>query len=117
MDCKYLIQPQCGKVISLTFDKFTIDTNDVVIVYKGATTSDSVLLNLDGSKKPPIDPVYSYNGSIVNFSSCIANNLTIAGNPNNVSLRISFLVGTNQFYSPLVIPPTCDFYSQTKFFP
>jgi len=48
---------------------------------------------------------YNYNGSIVNFSSCIANNLTIEGNPNNVSLRITFLAGnsTNPFYSPLVI--------------
>jgi len=46
---------------------------------------------------------YNYNGSIVNFSSCIANNLTIAGNPNHVSLRIGFLAGTNQFYSPIVI--------------
>ena len=46
---------------------------------------------------------YNYNGSIVNFSSCIANSLTVEGNPNNVSLRIGFLAGTNQFYSPLVI--------------
>jgi len=48
---------------------------------------------------------YIYNGSIVNFTSCAADNLTIAGNPNNVSLRIIFSAGnsTNPFYSPLVI--------------
>jgi len=46
---------------------------------------------------------YTYNGTVVNFSSCSANNLTISGGASNTSLRIAFNASTYDFYSPLAI--------------
>ena len=46
---------------------------------------------------------YTYNGSIVNFTSCVANNLSMDTGATNVSLRIGFITDSNYFYTPLVI--------------
>jgi len=61
--------------------------------------------NLESSLTGQMGIEYDYNGSVISLSSCGVNNLTINGDPNNVSLRLTFLAGniTDYFYSPLVI--------------
>lgn len=46
---------------------------------------------------------YEYNGTEINFTGCVVNNLSIEGSPSNVSLRLGFT--NNQFnsYTPHII--------------
>jgi len=48
---------------------------------------------------------YQYNQSVVNFQDCAITNYSFAGNPNDVSLRLTFYAGNSSdpFYSPLAI--------------
>ncbi|MFH2096329.1 MAG: C10 family peptidase [Bacteroidota bacterium] len=48
-DCKYLIQPTCGDQISLTFDVFQLETNDVVYIHNGTTTGSPLLETYSGT--------------------------------------------------------------------
>ena len=51
-DCKYLLEPECGKYISLKFTQFDLEGQDKVIIYDGATTSDPVIATLTGNNPP-----------------------------------------------------------------
>ncbi len=51
-DCLYLIQPPCASYVNLSFDRFDLATGDMVKVYDGATTSDSLIGTFDASNIP-----------------------------------------------------------------
>ncbi|MBU0765138.1 MAG: C10 family peptidase [Bacteroidetes bacterium] len=63
INCLYLIQPECGTVINLSFDVFQIDSNDYITIYDGTTVSDSVIAVYFGNDIP--SPVSTYKGALL----------------------------------------------------
>ncbi len=50
--CTYLLQPSCGKYITLKFAQFDLVSGDEVIIHDGASASDPVIATLTSSNAP-----------------------------------------------------------------
>ncbi len=50
--CEYLLAPSCASHISLSFDEFNLDTNDLLIIYDGNSDTAPVLDTLSGANPP-----------------------------------------------------------------
>ena len=75
-DCLYLIQPPCATYISLSFDRFDLGTGDLVKVYDGATTGDSLIATFDASNIPSTSYVSTGPNMLIEFISDAGNNAT-----------------------------------------
>jgi hypothetical protein len=68
IDCYYLIQPTCGDVVEVSWDVFQIESNDVINVYDGSTTSAPLLASFTGDSIPT--DVSTGNGTLlIEFST------------------------------------------------
>ncbi len=52
LSCTYLLHPNCGSYIDLSFDRFNLETNDVVNIYDGNTTAAPLLATFSGASTP-----------------------------------------------------------------
>ncbi|HIE15768.1 MAG TPA: T9SS type A sorting domain-containing protein, partial [Bacteroidales bacterium] len=52
LNCTYLLHPDCGSYIDLSFDRFNVEANDVVNIYDGNTTSSPLLASFSGNNPP-----------------------------------------------------------------
>lgn len=52
LDCLYLIKPDCGNSVSLSFDRFGLANGDHVYVYDGTSTSDPLLADYTNTNLP-----------------------------------------------------------------
>ncbi len=52
LSCTYLLHPACGSYIDLSFDRFNVETNDVVNIYDGSTTAAPLLESFSGANPP-----------------------------------------------------------------
>ena len=95
IDCKWLIQPECGNYIELSFDVFDIKANDTVYIYDGQSTSDDLI-----DKFSEGDITYTINSSgnslLVRFTS--DNNNTSKGWA--ISYETEFCLGTVTITDP-----------------
>lgn len=65
LDCEYLISPQCGNVIRLTFDKFDLADGDVIHIYDGINNSAALLATYDADNTPGNSSVTGNNGNLL----------------------------------------------------
>lgn len=65
-NCQYLIQPACGKYITLQFDKFDVSPGDVVNIYDGSNSSATLLGTINGGETPGVY-VSTGNALFINF--------------------------------------------------
>lgn len=66
IDCTYLIQPECGNIINLTFDRFGLANGDHVYIYNGNSTSDPLLADFTSLNPPSLtSSIIAENGSML----------------------------------------------------
>jgi len=66
IDCFWLIKPDCGKYLTLTFDRFDIEEQDTIYVYDGESIDDSLLIKFTGQDTSvTIPPIYSSQGKLL----------------------------------------------------
>ena len=69
-NCTYLLQPICGKYITLKFKEFDLGDGDLLVIYDGATTSSPVIDTLSNSNIPTIYDFYKNDnpeGMLIEF--------------------------------------------------
>ncbi len=69
-DCTYLLQPSCGKYITLKFAQFDLGVGDEVVIYDGATTSAPVIATLTSDNAPTTSSLYrntNPDGMLIEF--------------------------------------------------
>lgn len=67
-NCLYIIEPECGNIISLDFPRFDLADGDFVKVYEGVNTSGNLLATFDSQNHPEDQTITSHNGVIcINF--------------------------------------------------
>ncbi len=75
LDCTYLIQPECGNSVSLSFDRFGLANGDHVYVYDGTSTADALLADYTNANLPGTNVLSSSaNALLIRFVSDGADN-------------------------------------------
>ncbi len=74
--CLYLIQPSCATYINLSFDRFDLASGDIVNVYNGSTTSDSLIGTFDANNLPSASYVSTVPNMLIEFITDGSNNAT-----------------------------------------
>jgi hypothetical protein len=71
-DCGWLISPESSSdsidYITITFNRFSVEPGDVVNIYQGSSTTDSLVASLSGDNLPPAVVVNS-SKALITFSS------------------------------------------------
>lgn len=62
--CVYVIEPVCGKVVSLTFTDFDLGTGDQLTIFDGDETSSNVIDVLDPNNLPGNNTFMADNGAL-----------------------------------------------------
>jgi hypothetical protein len=65
VDCEYLISPECGNIIRLSFDKFDLADGDVIHIYDGINNSAPLLATYDADNTPGNSSITGNNGNIL----------------------------------------------------
>jgi len=62
--CVYVIEPECGAVVNVSFNDFDLGTGDVVQIYDGDETSDVLLATYDADNTPDDDITSGTHGAL-----------------------------------------------------
>ncbi|MDD3860480.1 MAG: T9SS type A sorting domain-containing protein, partial [Bacteroidales bacterium] len=62
--CVYVLKPECGAVVNITFNDFDLGDGDVVQIYDGDETSDVLLVTYDADNTPGDDITSGTNGAL-----------------------------------------------------
>ncbi|MDD3739659.1 MAG: C10 family peptidase, partial [Bacteroidales bacterium] len=62
--CVYVLKPECGAVVNITFNDFELGDGDVVQIYDGDETSDVLLVTYDADNTPGDDITSGTNGAL-----------------------------------------------------
>lgn len=62
--CVYVINPNCGAVVNVSFNDFALGTGDAVQIFDGDQTSDVLLVTYDADNTPGDDITTATNGSL-----------------------------------------------------
>ncbi|MFH2142984.1 MAG: CUB domain-containing protein, partial [Bacteroidota bacterium] len=63
INCFYQISPVCGNVVEVDWDVFQLESNDLVKIYDGTSTSDPLLATFTGDSVP--ETVTTLNGALL----------------------------------------------------
>ncbi|MFW6172448.1 MAG: LamG domain-containing protein, partial [Elusimicrobiota bacterium] len=115
---KTLSQDDVDRLYNFTYTKFYSQGNQSFVdlnLTDGTKSENAVNVTLDDCQEYNSTSLrgqigiedsgsYVYNGSLVDIDeNCFAENLTIAGNPENVSLRVIFDSNEFDYYSPIIM--------------
>ncbi len=62
--CVYVIEPECGSVVSVTFNDFEVGTGDELILFDGDESSTTVIATFDDANHPEDDTYTASTGAI-----------------------------------------------------